>query len=239
MSFVLSVSLLAGLASASGQAPDTPAIPPPTSNPFRIGKTSWRDIDFVPPRWKLFDKVTGDLDGNGLIDSVLIVQRNDPAKLMDNPKGLGMDYYDANPRTVLVLLQKNMGEYHLVAADAAIIPHHDSPTISDPYEYMRIDNGSLHLRLAFFANAGSWSMFNRQFQFRWDGKEMALIGFDKNYVHRGSGEMRQTSINYLSKRRKDAEGSISDDETKWRWSDVPKDTAHSLGSIGNGFEFDG
>ena len=238
MSFTLSASLLSGLLTAPEPAKQV-QIPQPTTNPFRIGKTSWRDISFVPQGWKLFEKVTGDLDGNGLTDSVLIVQQNDPAKMIQNSKGLGMDYYDANTRTVMVLLQKNMGEYRLVSVNEQIIPDHDRPTISDPYENMRIDKGSLHLDIAFFANAGSWSMYNRRFQFRWDGKAMALIGFEMSYVHRASGEINQTSVNYLSGKRKDSKGNISDDEPNWKWSDVPKGTAHMLGSIGNAFEFEG
>ncbi len=239
MSIAYSLAALASSLALPAQATDAPATPSPTQNPFRIGKMAWRDIAFVPPRWKLYDKVTGDLDGNGLTDSVLVVQKNDPAKMMSNPDRLGMDYYDANARTVLVLLQKNAGEYHLVATDSAIIPDHDSPTISDPYEFMSIDKGSLHLHILSFANAGSWSTSSHRFQFRWDGDAMELIGFERSYVHRASGEMRQTSVNYLTKRRKDAQGNIEDDEMEWRWSDLPKATSHALGSIGNGFDFEG
>lgn len=244
MSFTFSASLMAGLLTAQGAATDAAAepvkLPPPAANPFRIGKTAWRDINFVPPRWKLFEKMTGDLNGDGLTDSVLIVQKNDPAKMIENKRSLGMDYYDANPRVVLVLLQKNAGEYHLVAADTGIIPDHDSPTISDPYEDMRIDKGTLHLHIVSFANAGGWSTSNRRFQFRWDGEAMALIGFDGVELKRNTGDIYQLSINYLTGKRKDAEGNIADDdETDWKWSDLPKGTAHALGSIGNAFEFDG
>ena len=96
----------------------------------------------------------------------------------------------------------------------------------------------MHLSVAFFANAGSWSMFNRQFQFRWDGETTALAGFESSDVHRGSGGMRRTSVNYLTGRRKDAIGNITEDTDDWKWSDLPKDAKTALGSIGNGFEFE-
>ncbi|MEL6529317.1 MAG: hypothetical protein AAFQ27_05105 [Pseudomonadota bacterium] len=204
-----------------------------------IGDIHWRDIDFVPFGWKLFDKAEGDLDGDGRVDSVLIIQKNDPDLVIENPDGLGMDRYDSNPRMVLVALQSNPGQYKLVVRDAAIIPDHNAPTISDPFEDLRIHNGSLHLDLAFFANAGSWTAFNRRFQFRWNGDAMALIGFESSHVHRGSGEIEMVSVNYLTGRRKDAKGNISDDETHWRWRDVQKGNRPVLGSIGNGFDFEG
>ncbi|MEP2735845.1 MAG: hypothetical protein ABJP34_06065 [Erythrobacter sp.] len=239
MSFAVSFAVLASSMAFAEQAADAPAMPQPTENPFRIGKTAFRDINFVPPRWKLVDKVVGDLDGDGTTDSVLIVQQNDPKNLMDNKDGFGMDYYDANPRVVIVALQKNAGEYHLADFSTDIIPDHSQPTISDPYEDMRIDKGSLHLNVVFFANAGSWWMSSHRFQFRWDGKAMALIGFETSSVHRASGDIQQASVNYLSRRRKDSKGKISDSQENWQWSDVPKGTAHTLNSIGDAFDFEG
>ncbi len=229
-------------AALAGGATDAPAgvqAEPGVSMPVWESETSYRDIDFVPRGWRLFDKAEGDLDGDGRTDSVLIIQENDPAKMRSNPDRLGMDHHDANPRIVLVILQNYPGQYRLVAKGNAIIPDHDQPTISDPYEDMRIKGGSLHLHIAFFANAGSWSMSNRQFQFRWDGKAMALIGFEYAHVRRNTGEMRQTSVNYLTGKRKDAKGNIEDDESNWTWSDVPKGTQPTLSTIGNGFEFEG
>ncbi|QUL38102.1 hypothetical protein [Erythrobacter sp. JK5] len=198
-----------------------------------------RAIDFVPFGWKLYDKVEGDLNGDGSADTALVIQKNDPQLMIENPDGLGSERYDANPRMLLVAMKTNDGRYRLVGRNGAIIPDHDSPTIEDPYEGMRIEQGSLHLAIAFFASAGSWSMFNRQFQFRWNGEAMALIGFEANYVHRGSGEMRQASVNYLTGRRKDAAGSIADDQSDWHWSDIAPDNRPTLDSIGNGFEFEG
>ncbi|NJO13961.1 MAG: hypothetical protein HC870_01840 [Rhizobiales bacterium] len=195
--------------------------------PPEIRSSAIRDIDFVPRGWRLYDKAEGDLDNDGQSDAVLIIQKNDPSLMVENPDGLGMDWFDANPRMVLVALQDEAGQYRLVARNGMIVPDHDSPTIDDPFQDLRIENGSVHLDLAFFASAGSWSMFSRRFQFRWDGKAMALIGFESNHVHRGSGEMQQTSVNYLTGKRKDASGSISDDETDWRWSNIAAENRRS------------
>lgn len=243
MSSLWGAFLLAGAALQPAQAIDAPAgveeNEPVRAEPVFEYETGYRDISFVPRGWKLYDKAEGDLDGDGRTDSVLIIQGNDPALIITKTQGLGMDYYDANPRAVVVLLQDHHGQYRLAAKSLTIIPDHSQPTISDPYEMMRIEDGSLYLNIAFFANAGSWSMSNQQFQFRWDGKAMALIGYESNEVRRNTGEMRQTSVNYLSRKRKDAVGNIEDedDETDWKWSDVPRSQRYTLGSIGNGYDF--
>ncbi len=121
------IAFLAAAALAGG-ATDAPAeiqpMPGP-STPSWESLTSYRDIGFVPRGWRLFDKAEGDLDGDGRTDSVLIIQENDPAKMRSNPDRLGMDYHDANPRIVLVILQDNPGQYRLVAKGNAIIPDHD------------------------------------------------------------------------------------------------------------------
>ncbi len=228
-------ALLMGLMVTTGAS----VVPEEVAEPVVISQTAFRPIDFVPDGWKLYDKTDGDLDGDGQPDAALIIQRNDPAGVISNPDGLGYDSYDANPRILLVAFQDEPGRYQLIGRSDLIIPDHDSPTIEDPYETMLIKDGKLHLNLQFFASAGSWSMFNRRFQFRWNGKAMALIGFDLSYVHRGSGETRRSSVNYLSGKRQDSTGTIGDGEPDWRWSKLPQGHRPVLGDIGNGFDFEG
>ncbi|MGB7407825.1 MAG: hypothetical protein WA908_04915 [Pontixanthobacter sp.] len=208
-------------------------------DPVAIASTAFRPIDFVPVGWKLFDKFDGDLNGDDRIDAAIVIQRNDPQAIIADPDGLGMDRYDANPRILLIALRNHLWQYRIVSRNDRIIPDHDSPTIGDPYEDMRIADGVLHFDLDFFANAGSWETYNRRFQFRWNGAAMALIGFDMTHVHRGSGVLRQTSVNYLTGKRKDADGSIEDDTTEWRWSDISPDHRPVMSEIGNGFRFEG
>lgn len=235
--------ILAGLAlsltPALAAAPEEPALPAVAAEAVSIAQTAFRPIEFVPDGWKLYDKTDGDLDGDGRTDAALVIQRNDPAGVVRNPDGLGHDLYDSNPRILLVTIMDELGQYQLVGRDDAIIPDHDSPTIEDPYETMSIEDGKLNLDIRFFASAGSWIMTNRNFQFRWDGKAMALIGFDMARTHRASGEMRQTSVNYLSGRRQDSLGNIEDSGPEWQWSDLPITRRPKLGDIGNGFDFEG
>ena len=197
-----------------------------------------KPIDFVPRGWKLYDKVDGDLNSDGVADSVLVVQRNEPAGEIENPDDLGYDRFNCNPRMLLIVLSVPEGRYRLGASDGDIIPDWGAPTYDDPYREVTVKDGSVVLELGFWANAGSWLMFNRVFRFRWNGREMPLIGYDATLTHRASGEMKQVSVNYLTGKRQDAEGSISDETTNWVWSDMPKRPSPILGKIGDGYMFE-
>ena len=202
-------------------------------------ESSVNRLDFVPRGWKLYDKVDGDLNGDGQEDSVLIIHRNEPAGEIENPDDLGYDRFNCNPRMLLVVLSDAQEwNYRLGASDGEIIPDWEAPTYNDPYSSVAIDNGSVVLGLGFWANAGSWMMFNRAFRFRWNGQAMSLIGYDATMTHRASGEMKQVSVNYLTGKRQDAEGLISDSTTNWVWSDMPKRPSPILGKIGDGFMFE-
>ncbi len=187
----------------------------------QIRETAHRSIDFVPTGWKLYDKVEGDLNGDGRDDAALVIQLNDPSGVISNRDGLGVDLYDKNPRMLLVALSDEHGQLRLAGRNLRIIPDWDSPTISDPYGSMAIRDGKLWLYLEFFANAGGWTMFNQTFQFRWNGKSMALIGYDYNEVQRNSGETNSISVNYLTHRRSDKTGRIDRDDEDKSWSIIP------------------
>lgn len=203
-----------------------------------IPETASRDIDFVPKGWKLYDKAEGDLNGDGTTDSVLVIQENDPNKVIDNPDGFGVDHYAANQRILLFVLSDADYSFRLAGRDDLVIPDRNSPTIDDPYSGLAIKDGKATLFLRFWASAGSWYMSSHQFHFRWDGKAMQVIGYDGLEVHRASGVLKEVSVNYLTGRRKDVVGSISDDsEQEGTWSKVAPGSKPKVGSIGNGFDF--
>jgi len=204
-----------------------------------IDETANRDIDFVPRGWKLYDKAEGDLNGDGVSDSVLVIQATEPDKVIDNPDGLGVERYDANQRILLFVLSDAESRFRLAGRDDLIIPDHASATIDDPYTDIDISEGKATLHVNFWASAGTWYTSSHQFHFRWGGKAMQVIGYDRVEVHRGTGALREVSVNYLTGRRKDVVGSISDDTPSKEeiWSDIPPGSRPTIGSIGNAFDF--
>ncbi|APG62907.1 hypothetical protein LPB140_09020 [Sphingorhabdus lutea] len=203
-----------------------------------VAQTSYRVINFVPKGWKLYDKVDGDLNGDGRNDSALVIQKNDPIGMVQNPDGLGSDEYDANPRILIIVFADEKGGYRRVGMNDVIIPDHDSPTISDPYADMSIANGKLFLRLEFFASAGSWTMFNKEFNLRWDGANMNLIGYDMHMVHRASGAVADVSANFLTGKIIISEGNIENEAEKSKVRQMKKPHKYRLEDIENGFQFE-
>lgn len=225
-------ALLAAFAATSPLAAQVgEGIPP-------IAETAQRDIDFVPFGWKLYDKIQGDLNGDGLEDSVLVIQRNEPSLVIENPDGLGVESYDANPRTLLFILADPQGPMRLVGRDDTIIPDWDSPNLDNPLDSIDIGGGGkVTLWIRFWSSAGAWQMSNRQFHFRWDGRAMELVGYDYIEVDRSTLDYTETSINYLTGRRKDRTGNMDEETEEERWSNIDKASKPRLGSIGNAFEF--
>ncbi|MFK7843084.1 MAG: hypothetical protein AB8B54_12535 [Sphingorhabdus sp.] len=197
---------------------------------------------FVPDGWYLERSVVGDLNADGLSDIVLIMRQNDPKLLIDN-EGLGRDRYDSNPRTILVALKQSDGGYLRIAHNDQIIPVISSATMDDPIGdagdgSLSLVKGVMRLRIGFWASAGAWQMFNRTFSFRLNDRRLRLIGYDNYYVHRGSGELKTTSINYLTRRKKSQNGSIEDTHVPEVWSKISRKPLILFDNIGDGFDFD-
>jgi hypothetical protein len=197
---------------------------------------------FVPGGWYLEKSVEGDLNGDGRTDLALIIRQNDPKLVIDND-GLGRDQYDGNPRTIVVALKQSGGGYLRIAQNDQIIPVIGSATIDDPIDNagdgsLIIVKGVLRLRLGFWASAGTWDMFNRTFSFRLKEARLGLIGYDNYYVHRGSGELKTVSINYLTRRKRTENGSIEDGHVPEVWSKISRKPLILFDDIGDGFTFD-
>lgn len=223
-SAAIAVAALTAAVSLSAQTPE-------------IREYANRDIDFVPAGWTLYDKVEGDLNGDGVADSALVIQAANPANVFENPDGLGAARYDANARILLVVMSDPEGPYRLVGRDDEVIPNRYSAVIDDPYSDLLIEDGKLMLMLNFWASAGSWMTSSHTFRFRWDGTEMEVIGYDFTEVHRGSGELKQVSVNFLTNRKSELLGRIDDDVASEAWSGISPDLQPKFGAIGNGFEF--
>lgn len=199
---------------------------------------------FIPDGWILERQIEGDLNKDGLADSVLVVRSND-ANLIRKNDGLGRDEYDSNPRSLIVLTQNKLGEYSLLSKNDAIIPIIDNAVMDDPLDGITLDDfnaiviekNMLKIRIGFWASAGSWATFNRTFSFRMENDDLRLIGFDHHYVHRGSGEYKHYSINYLTDKIKRVTGTIDQDDIPEIWSKIARKERIKFDDIGNGFEF--
>lgn len=171
---------------------------------------------FIPKNWKIIKTVTGDLNRDGLNDTVIVIEENNPENLIANA-GLGSDVLNTNPRSLLVLFKTAQG-YQLISKNDLLPSENDaeSPCLADPLEDggMSINKGILKINLHYWLSCGSWYVTNNNFSFRYQNNAMHLIGFDQTEFHRASGDQSSRSINFSTGKVKSTTGENEFAESK-------------------------
>ncbi|MGY1410762.1 hypothetical protein ACW5EG_14455 [Luteimonas sp. A611] len=171
---------------------------------------------FVPTGWRLEHLARGRLDADDREDALLVLRMDDPANVIDNT-GFGPDRFDTNPRMLVALLAQPDGGWRQVMRDHRLVPRPESPVMDDflgdaAGSAVTIrPNRTWSVALHSWASAGTWSMRQVAYTFRLEGDCMRLVGYDDMHLHRASGEITTTSVNYLTGRAWIQPGSISDD----------------------------
>lgn len=207
---------LAGL-SFSGCA--TNAKPSPDDIEARYDPHEWRELRDI---------------GNRNL-RVAVIERIDPEKIVAND-GFGQPILNTNPRSLLVFARDGNTSRAVASADWLIPPAGsvDMPCLDDPLEGgdIAVEDDVLIVQLNFWLSCGSYSVMHRTFRFSYEDSAMRLIGFDKLEFSRANGLGRETSINFLTGRKKviDNVQVIEGDEGDSRplptenWSNVPRQT---------------
>jgi hypothetical protein len=197
---------------------------------------------FVPSGWILEAQASGDLNRDGNADLVLVIRQNNPANVIEDFEGLGEKPFDTNPRILAIAFwDKPSGHYNLQLENHTLIPRRTEPAAEDPFNKesgIAIVRGGFQVRLSWFMTAGGWETFNAAYTFRYDAGRFELIGYDRDTVHRGSGETRAVSINYLTGKVKTTTGHMSRDAVKTRWRTLPQKLSPAIESIGDGLSFE-
>ena len=152
--------------------------------------------DFVPKHWSAIMKVDGDLNKDGLTDTALIVEQ-------ENPNNISVTEYNdtlnTNPRALLVLFKQENGTYKLAAKNdkGFIEPPKENSSLLDPLGEgdINIKNNTLRLRFQYFFSVGSWYITNVEYVFRYQNSHFELIGVETNSFHRATGEETIVSFN--------------------------------------------
>jgi hypothetical protein len=184
----------------------------PTESDYPKLLAAARSFDeFVPQNWKLKGKATGDLNGDKIQDAVLVVQGT-RAEFIQKNDGLGGDEFNTNPR-MLIIIFKNAPEnrYELIEQSKTFIITPDSPTMTEPFQSVKIRNGVLQLDFEIFYSAGSWGTSQSSYKFKYINGEFALIGADKIESMRNTGETETRSYNFLTNKMSVTTKNFSDD----------------------------
>ena len=188
---------------------------------------------WVPDGWKMLYRASGDLDGKGGRDAVLVLEQTDPDKRVPNAS-LGPDELNLNPRRLLVLVDGGNGLAKVAEQDEVLPSEHDrdAPCLEDPLhdDAVAIRNRTLRLTEHSWTSCGSYGTSRQTLTFRLepDGRRLRLIGLDYSDMMRNSGEASETSVNYLTGRRKRVTGlnEFEPDENrpKTAWSRISRRT---------------
>lgn len=175
--------------------------------------------EIISKNWKILNSKKGDLNNDGILDLVFAIQNTDPNNIK-NHDGLGSDKIDLNPRILGIYFGSKYGSFEqkLISKDFIILK--DSPTMDEPLDNININKkGILEIDFRFWYSAGSWSMSNHTYKFRYQNDDFRLIGYESNESHRGTGETTDYSVNFLTNKMKITKGNFSKDEPesiKWK-----------------------
>lgn len=167
--------------------------------------------ELIPKKWNLLDSAMGDLNQDGVPDLVFVVQNIDAAKIeylgyMDkainlNPRVLGIYFGSKNG----IFIQKSVSKNFILLKD--------SPNMAEPLTGIEIsDKGVLNIAFELWYSMGSWGSSNKSYKFIYQDNAFQLIGFDMSELNRGSGEMTNYSINFLTHKMKTVKGNMAEDD---------------------------
>ena len=170
---------------------------------------------FVPTGWKTILSAKGDLNNDKLEDVAIVIEKTDKANIVKN-ENLGSEYLNLNPRILLVLFKQKNGSYILASKnDKGFIKSagdKENSALMDTLDNISIKNNILKIKFNYFLSAGSWSVTQNTFTFRFQNKKFELIGFDNNSYMRNSGNQEEFSINFSTNKVKITTGGNMFDE---------------------------
>ena len=196
---------------------------PPASYP-RLLRHALSVEAYIPQGWRLEMTKSGDLNGDGRPDAVLVVRDDDPDKFIDTGRDQKLD---TNPRILVVALADAAGGYDLVLENHTLIARTNDPFQQDPLDpdgiqegEVAIKNGTLRITLGYFGG----NMGRMTYTFRFQNGRFEMIGYDRVDVTRNSGVMSDVSINYSTRQMVRKKGHISE---RQRESDAQQVAASS------------
>ena len=148
-----------------------------------------RITDFIPKGYKLFEKISGDLNKDGLEDCVLIIKATRKDGFVKNSFD---KVVDRNRRGIIILFTEKDG-YKLASKNYNCFSseNEEGGVYYAPELWVEERKGNLYLRYC-HGRYGYW-----EYCFRYQGSDFMLIGYEATY-NRGPLVLGKTSINFLT-----------------------------------------
>ena len=148
-----------------------------------------RITDFIPKGYKLFEKISGDLNKDGLEDCVLIIKATRKDGFVKNSFD---KVVDRNRRGIIILFTEKNG-YKLASKNYNCFSseNEDGGNYFSPELGVIIKDSKLYLHY-YHGRYGYW-----EYCFRYQNSDFMLIGYEATY-NRGPLVLGKTSINFLT-----------------------------------------
>lgn len=178
----------------------------------KLRETGKKIEDFVPQGWKIIQQKEGDLNGDKLADTVLVLKNTNPTfinkseplfgeAIADEKTGETKFVMDSNPRILAVLLKEKNG-YKLAAQNDSIIPFLDYPS-GETIRNINIENGDLKIDLLFMERRHGNVYAEKFYTFRFVKSAMILVNakridtsrYEKNVVEEREYDFLNNKVN--------------------------------------------
>lgn len=184
-------------------------------------------LDYIPKGMVLFDKVSGDLNKDGIPDLVLMIKGTDKSNFVqDEYRG----ELDRNRRGILVLFKHKNG-YELVSknTDCFSSENEEGGVYYPPELSLDIRKGKLYVEYR-HGRYGYWT-----YTFRFQNGDFELIGYDSTSTY-GPIINREKSINFSTKRMQERvnvneTAESGEEEFKETWKNIKLDKMIKLSEI--------
>lgn len=181
-----------------------------TGSPEKIppaAKPKQDPADFVPEGFRIFEKVYGDLDKDGVKDLILMTKGTDRSNFYQHEY---QGELDRNRRGVIVLLNRKHGyEQVMKNLDCFSSEHEEGGVYYAPELSLSIEKGKLYIYYA-HGRYGYWSY---TFRYNQAESDLDLIGYDSSENHGPIVEWK-TSINFLTQKKQEKENVSEDPENE-------------------------
>lgn len=194
------ISLLLGISSCS-ESPEkeTAAKEEQTTSETTVDEPEASNIelkknpsDYLPKGFIQVEKMEGDLNKDGMNDCVLLIKGTKKEMIVEVED---QGKLDRNRRGIIVLLKHEGGYEQLVKNESCFSSENEDGGVYFPPELsLAIKKGNLLVEYG-HGRYGYWS-----YTFRHSNGHMELIGYD-NSENQGPVVMRETSINFLTKKK--------------------------------------